>query len=203
MTHRSPREFLPFSAVLPFSIVLYWETGVSYYQTPQEKTLLRKIVFIMTLTHQYFHFWSPASHLFASVSPLCDWAICQKKRALIHYFRVHVRVFLLSKLKLRHKVPQRNSLGLSLFSSSKSHSKAVDSIRVLPCVTFWGPSFTGHSKKETWSNLLNGERGALSWGRGTASAQCSPERNWKTNCDSCLFLLGKQNRSCHWLLLTS
>lgn len=70
-------------------------------------TLLNKIICIVTLTHQYFHFWSQASHLFASVSPPCDWAICQKKRTLIHYFRAHVWVFSVRKLKLRHK---RNSL---------------------------------------------------------------------------------------------
>lgn len=96
-------------------------TSVLYYWFPQQKslingTLLSKIICIVTLTHQYFHFWSPASRLFASVSPLCDWAICQKKKALIHYFTVHVWLFgffLLSKLKLRHKITQQNSLGLS------------------------------------------------------------------------------------------
>lgn len=159
MTYSSPREFLPFSAVLPFSIVLYWETGVSYYQPPQEKTLingtlLSKIICIMTLTHQYFHFWSPASRLFASVSPLYDWAICQKRRALIRYFRVHVGVFLLSKLKLRHKVPQRNSLELSLFSSNKSHRKTTDSMRVLPCIIFWDAPFTGQQQREAMKQPL-------------------------------------------------
>lgn len=78
----------------PLSAVLYWEIGASCYQPPQKipfinGTVLSEII-CMTLTHQCFHFWSPASRLFASVSPLCDWAICQKKRALACYFRVRM-----------------------------------------------------------------------------------------------------------------
>lgn len=158
MTYSSPTECPPLSAVL------YWEIAASYYQPPQKipfinGTLLSEII-CMTLTHQCFHFWSPASRLFASVSPLCDWAICQKKRALVCYFRVRMGVFILSKLKFRQKIPQRNSLELSLFTSSKSHRMTTDSLRelVLPSILFYDDPFTGIVKYLSTNGTLDMKR---------------------------------------------
>lgn len=141
-----PTEFPPLFALL------HLEIGALCYHPPQKAwfingTLLNKSL-CMTLTHQYFHFWSPASRLFASASPLCDWAICQKKSTSASHFRVRTGVYTLSKLKFRHKIPQTNTLQLRLLSISKRHRRTIDfiSMLLLPCIIFCNALFSGTVK---------------------------------------------------------